>query len=365
MPEIGRCFWSLTVVAAFLFPRASASGRDVLYEKQSRYHYVRVMESGSIRTLTFRRKGYDRNQSVVDMSDMLRPALSYYPLMFSGYLFVPNPRRVLIIGLGAGVLSRFSAHYFPEAQVDSIELDPEVVKVAKRFFGFEEGERQRVFVRDGRVQVKTFQSQNAQYDVIMLDAFSGGYVPFHLTTKEFFEECRSILSPDGALVVNVKPGWVIYQYQRRTLAATFPEQYAFGGASGDEAVVALPAKREMTKESLVAAAKALQEERKFSFRLVDVVAQFGVGPGFRAEGPIFTDKHVPANILRQQLDSPYGRNWDRKTFFARLVEWLRRYRLYIIPVALGVIILAFALRNTRRSRAPANAAPEPGERRPT
>jgi spermidine synthase len=343
---------------ALLVPLRDAGASEVLYEKQSQYHYISVFESGNVRTLTFRRKGFDRNQSRMDISDPLRPCLPYYPLMFAGYLFVPEPRRILIVGLGAGVLSQWSAHYFPDATVDSIELDPEVVEVARKFFAFEEGEKQRVFIRDARVQIKVFRDQRTKYNVIMLDAFRGGYVPPHLATTEFFEECRDILSPDGALVVNLKPGWIIYQYQRRTLATVFPDQYPFGGASGSEVVVAFPSKRGITKEHLLAAAKQLQEKRKFAFRLTEVVSEFDIGPGFAAKGDIFTDDHVPANILRQQMENPHGNYTLPGARFARIAAWFRTHRLLIVSVSVVLIIAATALRKARhrRSSEDSNAA---------
>jgi len=355
--QIGHMRWFLSssfLLIALAAPLSPGHTYDVLYERQSRYHYIRVIESGNVRTMTFRRKGFDRNQSSMDMSDPLRPCLPYYPLMFSGYLFVPEPRRILVVGLGAGVLSRWSAHYFPEATVDSIELDLDVVDVAKKFFGFEETERQRVFTRDARVQIKVFQAQPEKYDIIMLDAFRGGYVPSHLTTKEFFEECRNILSPEGAFVVNLKPGWVIYQYQRRTLASVLPEQYPFGGPSGDEVVVALPpvaqaSRLHRAKEDLLAAARRLQEERKFSFDLAEVVFQFNSGPGFPAKGLVFTDGHVPANILRQQMENPLGEYRPPQPPLARLAAWLRAYRLPVILSALVLIVLAGVSWRRRRS----------------
>jgi len=325
-------------------------GAEVLYEKQSRYHFIRVLESEGIRTLTFRRRGYDRNQSRVDVGDPLRLCLPYYPLMFAGYLFVPKPQRVLVVGLGGGVVSRLSAHYFPEAQVDSIELDPDVVQVAKKFFGFEEGEKQRVFVRDARVQVRVFRSEQAIYDIIMLDAFRGGFVPYHLTTKEFFQECRDILSPDGAFVVNLKPNWIIYQYQRRTLASVFSQQYPFGGAADAEVVVALPSPRETTRDQLLVAATALQERRKFSFRLRDVASQYNIGPVFSEKGAIFTDDHVPANILKRQLEDSHTDYVLPAPAFERLAAWLRANRIPIISLAVVSVLVAATLRRARRAR---------------
>jgi len=356
-------FLMLSVLAAASVPLNGALEPKVLYEKQSHHHYIRVLESGTVRTLTFRRKGHDRNQSRMDVADPLRPCLPYYPLMFAGYLFTAKPERVLVVGLGAGVVSRLSAHYFPEAKVDSIELDPAVVEVAKRFFAFEEGERQRVFIRDARVQIKVLRHQHAIYDIIMLDAFRGGFVPYSLMTREFFRECRDILSPDGALVVNLKPDWVIYEYQRRTLASVFPEQYAFGGDSGSQMVVALPSEKQMTKEQLLTVATTLQEQRKFSFSLPRVVTQFDMGPTYSPKGMIFTDGHVPANILKRQLEGPSASYSPPAPAFGRLADWLRNNRLPVIFLALVLIVVALASQKARRARAFKKLAPGEQERK--
>lgn len=347
-----RFFPLLFLLLAVAFTsRGAVRAAEVLYEDQSRYHLIRVIQSGSIRTLTFRRKGSDRNQSKMDMADTLRPCLPYYRLMFAGYLFVPKPERILVVGLGGGVISHLSAHYFPETHVDTVELDPAVVEVAKKFFGFQEGPRNRVFARDARVQIRVFRNQGVVYDIIMLDAFSGGYIPEHLITKEFYEECRDILSPEGALVVNLRLDWVIYQYQRRTLAAVFAEQYPFGGASGSEVVVALPSKRNFTKDKLVASARSLQEERKFSFNLPDIASQFDMGPGFHREGLIFTDGHVPANILKQQLEDPFDSYKPPARPFDRVAAWLKSHRLPVISLALVFIVAVYALHRRKSSSA--------------
>jgi spermidine synthase len=359
-----RLFSLLLVLTAF-GPAKCLHASKTLYEKQSPYHYIRVLESGSIRTMTFRRKGTDRNQSRMDMADPLRPCLPYYPLMFAGNLFVPKPQRVLIVGLGAGILSQYSAHYFPDVTVDNIELDPDVVDVAKKFFNFQEGDRQRVFIRDARVQVKVLQREGAEYDIIMLDAFRGGYTPFQLTTREFYEQCRNILSPNGAIVLNLKPGWVMYQYQRRTLAAVFPEQYPFGGASGSEVIVAPLTKRQLTKEQLLAAARELQQERKFSFDLPDVVAQFDVGPGFPQKGPILTDDHAPANLLKQQMENPTGTPQATMTPFARIAGWFRTHRIPVIAFSSVVILAVLVLRRMRRVPSEKTAPPGASKTLPT
>jgi spermidine synthase len=258
-----------------------------------------VDESGSYRTLGFRRRGTEYDESMVDTEEPLRLVMYYSKMMFAGFLFVPEPKRVLVVGLGGGTLSRVTAHYFPAAQVDSVELDPDVVKVAREYFFFRESDKVKVYVRDGRVHIKSLSRQKTKYDMIMLDAFRGGYIPYHLTTKEFLEECRSILSPGGVVVSNLRPGFLLYEYQRRTFAGTFRSNYAFGGGS-NKILVSIPGKVDVSKKELYARAEKLQAERKLSFEIKAVVDEFDPGIDYPVKGEILVDDHAPANVLRSQ-----------------------------------------------------------------
>jgi spermidine synthase len=270
-----------------------------LYEGQSLYHYLRVDESGTVRSLLFRRRGSDYDESMVDVAEPLQLMMYYSRLMFAGLLFTPEPKNVLVVGLGGGTLSRVMAHYFPEAKVDSVELDPDVVKMAKRYFLFKEGLNAKVFIRDGRVHIKSLVSRKAKYDIIMLDAFRGGYIPYHLTTREFLEECRSILSPGGVVVSNLRPGFLLYEYQRRTFAKVFASHFAFGGGS-NKILVSIAKEVKVTKEELDERAQKLQERHKFSFEMKSVVEEYDPEIDYSTEGEILVDGHAPANILRSQ-----------------------------------------------------------------
>ena len=277
----------------------TSSESSVLYEDQSLYHYIRVEESGPVRTLLFRRRGSDYDESVVDTAEPLRLVMYYSRLMYAGLLFTPEPKRVLVVGLGGGTLSRVTAHYFPEADVDSIELDPEVAKLAKKYFLFRETQHVRLFVRDGRVHVKSLTRGNTKYDIIMLDAFRGGYIPYHLTTKEFLEECRSILSPNGVVVANLRPGFLLYEYQRRTFAKVFKSQYAFGGGS-NKILVACFEKTSLTEQELKERAAKLQERHDFSFDMKSIASEYDPEIDYPTAGEILVDGYAPANILRTQ-----------------------------------------------------------------
>ena len=290
---------SLLLAVGVLVGAREAICTITLYQGQSLYHYIRVEESGSVRTLHFRRRGTEYDESMVDIAQPLRLGMRYYRLMFAGFLFVPEPKRVLMVGLGGGTVSRVVAHYFPEAQVDSVEIDPEVVKIAKNYFLFREGGNIKVFIRDGRVHIKSLVRRKAKYDIIMLDAFRGGYIPYHLTTKEFLQECRNILAPGGVVVGNLWDTSRLYEYQRRTFATVFESHHAFGGG-GNKILVAIPRKVKVSKKELSERAEELQKQRKFSFLMKSVVDEFDSRIDYRTRGELLVDGLAPVNILRSQ-----------------------------------------------------------------
>ncbi len=269
----------------------------VLLEKESLYHYIRVVEEDGIRRLQFRRSGSEYEESVINLHQPLEFEMYYYSLMFAGFAHKPDPKRVLFIGLGGGTLSMAIHHYFPEVQIDNVELDPDVVEVAKKYFGFKEDDRMKVYVRDGRVQVRRLLRKKIKYDIIFVDAFRGGYIPYHLTTKEFMEGLKALLTSDGVVVSNLRPGFESYHYHRRTFKAVFGHQYSYG--SGSNVIVIVDAREKpLTRDDLLAAARRLQEEKQFTVDLPAVIDTNGMQSDYVREGPILTDDYAPTDVLR-------------------------------------------------------------------
>jgi len=285
--------WAGGVAAADEFD----GGSKVLLEKESLYHYLRVTERGNIRHLQFRRSGSEYEESAINVADPLEFELGYYRLMFAGFAHKPDPAAVLFIGLGGGTLPMAIRHYFPEARVDGVELDPDVALVAKRYFGLKEDDRMKVYVRDGRVQVRRFVREKRKYDMIFLDAFRGGYIPYHLTTKEFIESLKALLTPDGVVVSNLRPGFESYHYHRRTLAAVLPNQWSYG-SGGNVIVVSDMRPNPPPKAALVATAERLQTEKQFTVDLPAIVEEGGMRDDYHRKGPILTDDYAPTDVLR-------------------------------------------------------------------
>jgi spermidine synthase len=137
---------------------------------------------------------------------------------------------MLMIGGGGGTLPRqYNLHY--ECKVDVAEIDPKVVEVSREWFYLQPHEDLRLHVEDGRMFLKL---TDRHYDVILIDAFTGGgHIPFHLITREFFEEVRRHLAPGGVVAMNVinaldGPGGQLYRAIHKTLrAAGYANVYVF------------------------------------------------------------------------------------------------------------------------------------------
>jgi len=188
----------LLVSAAGMLICALAQGQDkLLFEKQSAYSLIRVTEdSRGLRTLWFDESGV--RQSVVKPGDPDHLELPYARSMMAGLAVCPQPRRVLIIGLGGGTIPSFLHKHFPQATIHVVDIDPEVVRVAERFFGFRQDDRLRAFVADGR---RFIEQVREPYDVIFLDAYSADSVPYHLTTREFLLAVRRAVDARRGVVV--------------------------------------------------------------------------------------------------------------------------------------------------------------------
>jgi spermidine synthase len=269
----------------------------VLLEKESLYHYILVTEEGGIRRLRFRRSGSEYEESAINIRQPLQFEMYYYNLMFAGFAHKPDPKRILFIGLGGGTVPMAIHHYFPKVPIDNIELDPDVVSVAKKYFGFREDGLMKVYVRDGRVQVRRLLRDKMKYDIIFMDTFRGGYIPYHLTTKEFMECLKGLLRSDGVVVSNLRSGFESYHYHRRTFDAVFSNQYSYG-SNGNVIVVVDAREKRLTQKDLLAAAPRLQRDKQFTIDLPAIIEEGGMQNGYVRKGPILTDDYAPTDVLR-------------------------------------------------------------------
>ena len=200
MKSSGSVRLHLYAAAFAAFSVLGCAAQTVIYEKASSYNTIIVTEDQrGMRTLLFERGG--GRQSVVKPGDPDHVELPYARVALAGLALCEEPRRILVVGLGGGTLPMFLRAHYPAATIDVAEIDPDVVDVAKKFFGFVDDELLRAHVGDGRQFIE--RARQADYDVIFLDAFGAHDVPKRLTTLEFLQITRRALKPNGVVVSNV------------------------------------------------------------------------------------------------------------------------------------------------------------------
>ena len=198
----------------------------LVHQEDSPYQQVRVRDDDLFRYLVLDRTWH----AVMWRSDPATLFLPYSQLMVAAVALAPEPKRGLILGHGGGSLAKWLALVWPELELDVVEFDPAVVRMAEQYFEYRPPANHHVFVKDARVFLR---DTHATYDVIWVDAFARHLIPFHLTTVEFFSELRARLNPNGVVALNLASSGEGGDLQRasavvQTLKTAFPTIEAFG-----------------------------------------------------------------------------------------------------------------------------------------
>ena len=171
-------------------------GFTVREARDTRYHRLLVVEDGTSRYLRF-----DSSfQSGMYLKRPFATRFSYSDYLQLGLAYNPSAKKILVIGLGGAAVQKRLWRDFRDVEVTTVELDPDVVDVAYRWFHLPRDPRLPVVVDDGR---RFLQRTDERFDVIMVDAFYSDGVPFHMTTLEFAQLMRDRLTPGGVVATNV------------------------------------------------------------------------------------------------------------------------------------------------------------------
>ncbi len=202
---------------------AAAPG-DYVEHFDTIYNSLTVEKRGAIVELRARARGGEALESAVDLTDPLQLVVPYTRSLYGALFIRPKPQRVLMIGLGGAGFHRLFAAAYPEALLQTVELDPKVLELCEGRMAFRPTTRTPVAIMDGRMFVKR---NRESWDWLILDAFRGGFVPPHLKTEEFYRECAARLSERGAFVTNLHATSQLYYSDLKTLQAVFPQVVLF------------------------------------------------------------------------------------------------------------------------------------------
>jgi spermidine synthase len=290
---------SAALIACLTIVAAAADAR-IIHRERSLYSTILLDERGSTICLQFSVRQDQRNQSCKDRRNPDKLVFGYARMMMKSLLLQPNPERILIVGLGGGTLPMTLASLFTDALIDVVEIDPAVVTVAETYFEFQETEQIRVFVQDARVFTKRAGMRGDRYDLIMLDAFNGDYIPEHLMTREYLEETRDILAEDGVIAANTFAISRLYDHESATYQAVFGTFYNVTSRESANRIILTTGKPLPTLDELADTAKALAPRlRRFDVRLQDYRKQFSSKVDWDPDSRLLTDQYAPANLLRE------------------------------------------------------------------
>ncbi len=278
--------------AETLIERVESPYNNIFLYQDDRGHYVL--------TFGYRSRGYV--ESIVNPDDELELPVLYTRAMTVGLLYPSELTRVAMIGMGGGRTSWYLHKYLPEMEITAVELDPEVIRLARSYFGLREERNFRIVEGDGRRFVN---GTEGPYDLVFVDAYRGPFVPFHLLTVEFYALLADRLAPGGAVVQNIEPSTMLFESAVATMREVF-DQVDFFEAGGNVVAVAYRGPRR-AKASLELRAEALQTAHGFRYDLRNFVAQrrfFTPGP----EVEPLTDDFAPVNALK--AIERHNRKWD-------------------------------------------------------
>ena len=197
----------------------------VIHKEKSLYRNISVYEENGLRCMQFGLRTSAVKQTCIELSSPDKLVFEYTKMVLGALYLQPTPNRILVIGLGGGAITRALQNITPESYIDVVEIDPSVVKVAKKYFLFSTNERTQVLLNDGRVYIKRALKNQLKYDIIILDAFEDIYLPEHMLTREYLIEVKKLLSPKGVLVSNTFSASRMFFSESATYASVFSTYY--------------------------------------------------------------------------------------------------------------------------------------------
>jgi spermidine synthase len=312
-----RARWPVTLLTVIilvpvLLPQLARLGPlktipGMIYSRESLYNYIQVVRErdGTIELVL------NEGQAIHSVYNPHQILTGWYwdyflaaPYFNSGAA-AGQVHRLGIIGLAAGTIARQFTAAYGNIPIDGVEIDPAIVAAGRKYFDMTEPNLS-VHVADGRTFIRVTKHT---YDVMVVDAFQQPYIPFELTTKEFFQEIRAHLSPDGVLCLNTAhtgTDFRLVQAFVNTLYAVFPSVYTFNvpGTFNTEIMATMHPTMLATFQNNLEQVEQLQPDSlqaQVASEVLPVAQVAHAKPG----GLVFTDDQAPIEQITDQLILDY------------------------------------------------------------
>ena len=285
----------------------------LIYETETLYSHLDVIDNyDSINNRALFLNGYPH--SIMDKLDPYSLETDYTKFFPLGLLLNDNTTRVLFIGGGGFSGPKYFMQYYPNVSVDVVEIDPQVVGVAKKYFFLDTSNPKiRIHTEDAREFLVNYEGK---YDIIILDAFSKDYVPFHLMTIEFYSLLFDKLIDDGVVISNhigspndKQSTSDLYRTNLKTFLEVFPKVYVFltDYSKAIQNIILAPVKTENADEYNISDKIEIADMQELNTKVIEEVnykdyvletAQITLD-----DVPILTDQHAPVENLLNPLSS--------------------------------------------------------------
>ena len=307
----------------------------LIYQKDTLFSHLDVIEYGDNRSLYLD----GMRHSSMNLHDPLDLVIDYTEYFHLGMLFNPTFTDVLFVGGGGFTGPKNFLALYPETKIDVIEIDSDVIDVAKKYFHLKDDPRLGVFNADARQHMSLY---DKKYDLIILDAYASTYVPYHLLTHEFYQIVEKRLESDGVVISNFIGSIegsksTLLRSAYKTMAETFPVSYVFPteknpGNSQNVMIVASNHPYDYDRLSLLENAKnspadylvdELSSENHFYSKVVDT-----------SDVPFLTDQLNPSEIL---INPNTGKTYDEFSQENKITE--REGTNSSVNLVLGIALL--------------------------
>ena len=286
----------MVAVGILLTPLARADDeRQLVESKESLYNNIYVYKEGDDYAMTF---GYNRKiytESIYNSKDDRDLPVVYTRYMTASLIYAKDVHSILEIGFGGGRTSWYLHRFLPGVSVTSVELDPDVEALAKKYFGIKDEPNFHLVNQDGRLFL---QQSKDKYDIVLIDAYRGPFVPFHLLTREFYQLVKDHLADGGVVGQNVEPSTMLFDSAVKTIQSVFP-QTDFYVAEGNVVTLAYDGPPREPAD-LEKSAKQRQLELNLRYQLPAMLAQRrGLDPKtLDASAKVLTDDFAPVEALK-------------------------------------------------------------------
>ncbi len=285
----------LLLVLILLVPAVDAR---VLHSEKSLYQNVLVVERQREVCLQFTVRRDLRNQTCMNIDHPDEMLFSYTRMMMAALLLREDPESILIVGLGGGTLPMALQQLFPTAHLDIVEIDAAVVRVATKYFHFKASANTTVYTMDARVFGRRMNKQGQRYDLILLDAYNGEYIPEHLMTAEYLSETRALLTNTGALAANTFAISALYDHESTTYQQVFGRFLNFRlPESANRVVLAMSGPFPPRAFFDSRAAKLAPRMRRYGVDIESYLPQIDGRTDWNPQARVLTDQYSPANLL--------------------------------------------------------------------